>query len=90
MKIEFENGSSINSPDPEEGVTRGMGSKNIQFLKPNGEVEATIPNDNELLHAIIGYEHDPETHNYNRAERRRIIKAAQELEKKYRKFKNVK
>lgn len=55
----------------------------IKLLNANGKVEAQIPNHSELLNAIVGYEHDPETHNYNRAERRRIIKAAKELEKKY-------
>lgn len=57
----------------------------IKLLNAHGEVEAQIPNNSELLNAIVGYQHDPQTHNYNRSERRRIIKAAKELEKKYHK-----
>lgn len=80
-------------------VVRGMQSKNpifiigdeelkkkdelIKLLDDNGYVQAEIPADNELLDAVVGYNHDPETHNYNRAERRRIIKAAKKLERKY-------
>lgn len=59
--------------------------KMIHFLDKNGEVQASIPEHSDLLNAIVGYEHDPRTHNYNRAERRRIIKAAKELDKKYKK-----
>lgn len=55
----------------------------IKLLNNNGDIQAEIPADNELLEAIVGYSHDPETHNYNRAERRRIIKAAKKLERKY-------
>lgn len=55
----------------------------VKFLDANGNVEAEIPAYSDLLNAIVGYEHDPQTHNYNRAERRRIIKAAKELEKKF-------
>lgn len=57
----------------------------IKFMDENGQAQAELPNDNELMNAIVGYEHDPETHVYNRAERRRIIRAAKELERKNRK-----
>jgi len=57
----------------------------IKFLDENGNLEAKIPNDSDLLNAIVGYEHDPTTHNYNRAERRKIIKYAKKIDKKYNK-----
>lgn len=70
----------------------GMKSENgynkeetLKFMNEHGEIKAEIPADNELLNAIVGYQHDPQTHVYNRAERRRIIKAAKELDKKYKK-----
>lgn len=47
----------------------------------DNEGNETAPIRSELLNTIVGYDHDPETHNYNRAERRRIIKAAKKLEK---------
>jgi len=62
-------------------ASNGSG-KEIKFMNANGEIEGSLPHDNELFAAIVGYQHDPETHNYNRAERRRIIKAAKELEKR--------
>lgn len=55
--------------------------KDIKFMDENGDIQAVLPNDSELMNAIVGYQHDPETHIYNRAERRRIIKAAKEIEK---------
>ena len=51
----------------------------IKFIDNEGN--ETAPVHSELLNKIVGYDHDPETHNYNRAERRRIIKAAKKLEK---------
>ena len=54
----------------------------IKFLDENGNLEAKIPNDSDLLNAIVGYEHDPTTHNYNREERRRIIKYARKIRQK--------
>lgn len=56
----------------------------MKMMDQHGNVQAEIPAHSELLNAIVGYQHDPQTHNYNRAERRRIIKAAKELEKKQR------
>lgn len=66
-------------------VIVGAGTKEevVKFLDKEGNVEAEIPTHTNLLDAIVGYEHDPQTHIYNRAERRRIIKAAKELERKY-------
>jgi hypothetical protein len=55
--------------------------ENIKFVDAEGKIEAELPADNELFEMVIGYPHDPETHNYNRAERRRIIRAAKKLEK---------
>ena len=57
----------------------------LKFMDEHGEIKAEIPADSELLNAIVGYAHDPQTHVYNRSERRRIIKAAKELDKKYKK-----
>jgi len=58
----------------------------ITISENNGGVEEGItfsmPKERDLLNALVGYEHDPLTHNYNRAERRRIIRAAQKLMKK--------
>lgn len=96
-EIRFNNGSVIYWPKPKEGmVIRGMNSKNIEFgnhepeerfklTDESGNVQADLPANSELLNAIVGYPHDPRTHNYNRAERRRIIKAAKELERKAKK-----
>lgn len=53
----------------------------IRFLDADGNLEAEIPNDAELLTAIVGYDHDPATHNYNREERRKIMKFARKNRK---------
>ena len=55
----------------------------IKFLDKDGIEQASIPAHSDLLNAIVGYDHDPQTHDYNRAERRRIIKMAKKLDKKY-------
>lgn len=62
-----------------------MDQTELKFLDKEGNEQASIPAHSNLLNAIVGYDHDPQTHNYNRSERRRIIKAAKKLEKKYRK-----
>lgn len=54
----------------------------IKFLDKDGNLEAEIPNDSDLLATIVGYDHDPTTHNYNRAERRKIIKYARKIRQK--------
>lgn len=66
-----------------EAEEKRMQSGNIKLFDKDGVEQASIPAQSDLLNAIVGYDHDPQTHNYNRAERRRIIKAAKELEKKY-------
>ncbi|QJT70439.1 hypothetical protein [Microcystis phage MaeS] len=52
----------------------------IKFMDAKGQ-ETKEAIHYELLNKLTGYDHDPATHNYNRAERRRIIKAAKKLEK---------
>jgi hypothetical protein len=62
---------------------KGMQQGNISFFDKHGNEQAKIPAQSDLLNAIVGYDHDPQTHNYNRSERRRIIKEAKRLDKKY-------
>lgn len=54
----------------------------IKFYDKNGDEQASIPGHSDLLNAIVGYDHDPQTHNYNRAERRKIIQTAKRLTRK--------
>jgi hypothetical protein len=62
---------------------KAMIQGDIKFLDKDGIEQASIPAHSDLLNAIVGYNHDPQTHNYNRSERRRIIKEAKRLDKKY-------
>lgn len=89
IKIEFDNGSSIHwhGRNQSKDVIRGIMSEDMHYNEGkeykfiDNEGEETIPMESDILNAIVGYNHNPETHNYNRAERRRIIKAAKKLEK---------